>query len=84
MMLADRVEAACRTLPEKGDEDIRAMIQKLVNGAIMDGQLNVSFDHYRSCTPLWTPSRIRYWAFTIIESNTQGCRLESGWGLIPQ
>ena len=39
MMLADRVEAACRTLPENGDEDIRAMIQKLVNGAIMDGQL---------------------------------------------
>ena len=39
MMLADKVEAACRTLPDKSQENIRALIQKIVNGAIMDGQL---------------------------------------------
>jgi putative nucleotidyltransferase with HDIG domain len=39
MMLADKVEAACRTLKDKSPENIRALIQKLVNGAILDGQL---------------------------------------------
>lgn len=39
MMLADKVEAACRTLPDKSQENIRALIQKIVNGAILDGQL---------------------------------------------
>ena len=39
MMLADKVEAACRTLKDKSPESMRALIQKLVNGAIMDGQL---------------------------------------------
>ncbi len=39
MMLADKVEAACRTLKDKSPENIRALIQRLVNGAILDGQL---------------------------------------------
>jgi putative nucleotidyltransferase with HDIG domain len=39
MMLADKVEAACRTLRDKSPENIRALIQKLVNGAVTDGQL---------------------------------------------
>jgi len=39
IMLADRVEAACRTLPDKSAENIRALIQKLLNSAITDGQL---------------------------------------------
>lgn len=39
MMLADKVEAACRTLKDKSQENIRALIQKIVNGAILDGQL---------------------------------------------
>ncbi len=39
MMLADKVEAACRTLRDKSPENIRGLIQKLVNGAVTDGQL---------------------------------------------
>ena len=39
IFLADRVEAACRTLPDPTREAIRAMIQKLVNSAVTDGQL---------------------------------------------
>lgn len=39
MMLADKAEAACRTLKDKSPESLRALIQKLVNGAVMDGQL---------------------------------------------
>jgi len=39
MMLADKVEAACRTLKDKSPENMRALIQKLINGAIVDGQL---------------------------------------------
>ena len=39
MMLADKVEAACRTLKDKSPDSIRGLIQKIVNGAIMDGQL---------------------------------------------
>jgi putative nucleotidyltransferase with HDIG domain len=39
MFLADRVEAACRTLKEPTEEKIRGMIQKLVNSAVTDGQL---------------------------------------------
>ncbi len=39
IFLADRVEAACRTLQDPTQESIRAMIQKLVNSAVMDGQL---------------------------------------------
>jgi putative nucleotidyltransferase with HDIG domain len=40
MMLADKVEAACRTLKDKSPQSIRALIQKLVNGAVTDGQLD--------------------------------------------
>ena len=40
MMLADKVEAACRTLKDKSPESLRALIQKLVNGAVLDGQLD--------------------------------------------
>jgi cyclic-di-AMP phosphodiesterase PgpH len=39
MMLADKVEAACRTLKDKSPASIRALIQKLINGAITEGQL---------------------------------------------
>jgi cyclic-di-AMP phosphodiesterase PgpH len=39
IFLADRVEAACRTLKDPTAESIRAMIQKLVNSAVTDGQL---------------------------------------------
>ncbi len=39
IFLADRVEAACRTLKDPSAEDFRSMIQDLVNGAIAEGQL---------------------------------------------
>jgi hypothetical protein len=39
IMLADKVEAATRTLKDKSPESIRALIQKLVNATLMDGQL---------------------------------------------
>ncbi len=39
ILLADKAEAACRTLKDPTAESIRAMIQKLVNGAVVDGQL---------------------------------------------
>lgn len=39
ILLADRVEAACRTLPDPSREAISGMIQKLVNLAVTDGQL---------------------------------------------
>ncbi|MBL8615465.1 MAG: HDIG domain-containing protein [Deltaproteobacteria bacterium] len=39
MMLADKVEAACRTLKDKSPSSIRALIQKLVNATLVDGQL---------------------------------------------
>ncbi|MCB9779402.1 MAG: HDIG domain-containing protein [Alphaproteobacteria bacterium] len=39
MLLADRCEAACRTLKEPSAGNIRAMVQKLVNDAVTDGQL---------------------------------------------
>lgn len=39
IMLADKVEAACRSIREPTLEKMREMIQKVVNGAIEDGQL---------------------------------------------
>jgi putative nucleotidyltransferase with HDIG domain len=39
IFLADRVEAACRTLPDPTRESIDGMIEKLVNSAVTDGQL---------------------------------------------
>ena len=39
IFLADRVEAACRTLKDPNKEDFQGMVQQLVNGAITDGQL---------------------------------------------
>ncbi len=39
MLLADRCEAACRTLKEPSANNIRNMVQKLVNDAVTDGQL---------------------------------------------
>ena len=39
IFLADRVEAACRTLKDPSRENIRTMIEKLVNGAVTDSQL---------------------------------------------
>ena len=39
IFLADRVEAACRTLKEPRFDDFREMIQTLVNSALTDGQL---------------------------------------------
>lgn len=39
IMLADKVEAACRTIKEPSEERIRAMIQQIVNAVMNDGQL---------------------------------------------
>ena len=39
IMLADKVEAACRTIKEPSEERIRAMIQAIVNSVMADGQL---------------------------------------------
>ncbi|MFT5683676.1 MAG: putative nucleotidyltransferase with HDIG domain [Myxococcota bacterium] len=39
IFLADRVEAACRTIKEPTAHNFRSMIQKLVNDAVTDGQL---------------------------------------------
>lgn len=39
IMLADKVEAACRTIKEPSDDRIRAMIQQIINGVMNDGQL---------------------------------------------
>lgn len=39
MLLADRCEAACRTLKEPTGTNIRALVQRLVNDAVTDGQL---------------------------------------------
>ncbi len=38
MMLADKVEAAVRTLKEPSADNIRNLIQKIVNSAVTDGQ----------------------------------------------
>lgn len=38
IMLADKVEAACRSIKDPTPEKLREMIQKLVNGTIEDGQ----------------------------------------------
>ena len=38
IFLADRVEAACRTLKDPSRENIRGMIEKLVNGAVTDNR----------------------------------------------
>lgn len=39
MLLADRCEAACRTLKEPTAHNIRSLVQKLVNDAVTDNQL---------------------------------------------
>lgn len=39
IMLADKVEAACRTIKEPSEERMRAMIQAIVNQVMADGQL---------------------------------------------
>ena len=39
IFLADRVEAACRSIKDPSEQDFNDMIQKLVNGALTDGQL---------------------------------------------
>jgi putative nucleotidyltransferase with HDIG domain len=39
IMLADKVEAACRTIREPNEERIRAMIQQIINSVMTDGQL---------------------------------------------
>jgi len=41
IMLADKVEAATRTLKDKSPENLRGLIQKLVNATLMDGQLEL-------------------------------------------
>lgn len=38
IMLADKVEAACRTIREPTEERIRAMIQAIINSVMIDGQ----------------------------------------------
>ncbi|MSQ02863.1 MAG: HDIG domain-containing protein [Myxococcales bacterium] len=39
IMLADKVEAACRTIKEPSEERMRAMIQAIINQVMADGQL---------------------------------------------
>jgi putative nucleotidyltransferase with HDIG domain len=39
IMLADKVEAACRTIKEPSEERMRAMIQTIINSVMADGQL---------------------------------------------
>ncbi len=39
IMLADKVEAACRTIKDPSEARIRAMIQQIVNSVMADGQL---------------------------------------------
>ncbi|MEN9787168.1 MAG: hypothetical protein RLZZ299_2432 [Pseudomonadota bacterium] len=39
IMLADKVEAACRSIQHPDEARIRAMIQQIVNGVMNDGQL---------------------------------------------
>ncbi len=39
IMLADKVEAACRTIKEPSEERMRAMIQAIINAVMADGQL---------------------------------------------
>ncbi len=39
IMLADKVEAACRTIKDPSEGRIRAMIQQIVNSVMVDGQL---------------------------------------------
>ncbi len=39
IMLADKVEAACRTIKDPSESRIRAMIQQIVNSVMVDGQL---------------------------------------------
>ncbi len=39
IMLADKVEAACRTIREPSEERFRAMIQAIINNVMSDGQL---------------------------------------------
>lgn len=38
IMLADKVEAACRTIKDPDEARIRAMIQKIINSVMVDGQ----------------------------------------------
>lgn len=38
IMLADKVEAACRTIKDPQEPRIRAMIQQIINSVMMDGQ----------------------------------------------
>jgi putative nucleotidyltransferase with HDIG domain len=40
IMLADKVEAACRTIKEPNEERIRAMIQQIINSVMTDGQFD--------------------------------------------
>ena len=40
IMLADKVEAACRTIREPGEARIRAMIQQIINSVMGDGQFD--------------------------------------------
>jgi putative nucleotidyltransferase with HDIG domain len=39
IMLADKIEAACRTIQSPGEVRIRAMIQQIINSVMSDGQL---------------------------------------------
>ena len=42
VMLADTIEAAARTAPDRSSEALEALIRKLIRGKIDDGQLNES------------------------------------------
>ena len=40
IMLADKVEAACRSIPEPSPDNVSAMIQKIINSVIAEGQFD--------------------------------------------
>ena len=83
IFLADRVEAACRTLKDPSRENIRGMIEKLVNGAVTDSQLvNCPITISELYTVIDT-SRRRCSASTTTASSTPAClwRRQRGHGL---
>ena len=51
-MIADKVEAATRTIREPSEENLRAMIHKIVNSVISDGQFEncpLTFQEIHAC-----------------------------------
>lgn len=63
VMLADSCEAAVRSLDEKNEETIRAMVTKIIKGRMSDGQLdrcNLSFRELGEITDAFVSMEERY------------------------